>query len=349
MKLDVTFAENAATFAADFAESNESLTADFGELHVVSGGGTDGKDGAGGSGGDCAAIIDVVALPETDIREDVFYRMVTAEFHWGGEQWGPADCIAVDTLPEIGEPVTDADMTRLTFYYAVDTEESSAYVTDELGAAYGIPAGWYPSEMIITTIGMDYGGIVSDITEIIDTNMVYLLVENSVKYRNSEKWASVQGLGRQGTGASSVIFNSSLNEANGKSGFSIGYNTKANGEASSAEGLGTVAVGSAQHVEGSYNIIDEVEDPYDRQGKYVHIVGNGKNENHRSNIYTLDWSGTAWFSGSVYVGPIGASNRNEHSQKLVANGDSEIILTSPSGTRYRLTVADDGTLTTAAV
>lgn len=34
---------------------------------------------------------------------------------------------------------------------------------------------------------------------------------------------------------------------------------------------------------------------------------------------------------------------------LCANGDSEIILTSPSGTRYRLTVADDGTLTTAAM
>ena len=41
------------------------------------------------------------------------------------------------------------------------------------------------------------------------------------------------------------------------------------------------------------------------KGKYAHIVGNGKKSNGvvtRSNAYTLDWDGNAWFAGDVYVG-----------------------------------------------
>jgi hypothetical protein len=34
-------------------------------------------------------------------------------------------------------------------------------------------------------------------------------------------------------------------------------------------------------------------------GEYAHIVGNGDSENNRSNAHTLDWSGNAWFAGSV--------------------------------------------------
>ena len=135
--------------------------------------------------------------------------------------------------------------------------------------------------------------------------------------------------------------------ADGASSHAEGRSTITKGRYSHAEGYSTIANGDAQHVEGELNIEDEAN--YESRGAYVHVVGNGTDDAGRSNAHTLDWDGNAWFSGSVYVGSTSGVNRDEGSMKLVANGDSEIILTSPSGTRYRLTVADDGTLTTATV
>lgn len=72
-----------------------------------------------------------------------------------------------------------------------------------------------------------------------------------------------------------------------------GVYAKAYGFASHAEGYGTVAQGNYQHVQGIYNIENRTD--------YVHIVGNGTEEAH-SNAHTLDWSGNAWFAGSVKIG-----------------------------------------------
>ena len=33
--------------------------------------------------------------------------------------------------------------------------------------------------------------------------------------------------------------------------------------------------------------------------QYAHIVGNGDDEDNRSNAHTLDWNGNAWFAGDV--------------------------------------------------
>ena len=72
-----------------------------------------------------------------------------------------------------------------------------------------------------------------------------------------------------------------------------GTSTMAFGDHSHAEGFNTMAIGNRQHVQGSYNIPDP---------GYAHIVGNGPDDSTRSNAYTLDWSGNAWFAGNVYVG-----------------------------------------------
>lgn len=76
-----------------------------------------------------------------------------------------------------------------------------------------------------------------------------------------------------------------------------GSGSKANGENSHAEGLYTIASGEEQHVYGRANVEDT-------EGKYAHIVGNGywdttAREYYRSNAHTLDWSGNAWFAGTV--------------------------------------------------
>lgn len=39
--------------------------------------------------------------------------------------------------------------------------------------------------------------------------------------------------------------------------------------------------------------------------KYAHIVGNGSSAAKRSNAHTLDWSGTAWFAGTIKLGGTG--------------------------------------------
>ena len=86
-----------------------------------------------------------------------------------------------------------------------------------------------------------------------------------------------------------------------------GYNTTASGQISHAEGRGTVAQGKNQHVQGIYNIEDTTS---------AHIVGNGGDNYSRSNAYTLDWSGNAWFAGDVYTGSTSGTNKDDGSKKL---------------------------------
>lgn len=96
-----------------------------------------------------------------------------------------------------------------------------------------------------------------------------------------------------------------------------GKETVADGEASHTEGVGTRARGKCQHVQGRYNIEDEEDWEYDWEGdhyRYAHIVGNGRNDMERSNAYTLDWKGNAWFAGRAYVG----EENGEHKRKQLA-------------------------------
>lgn len=110
-------------------------------------------------------------------------------------------------------------------------------------------------------------------------------------------------------------------QTTGRAAHAEGYNTSADGYYSHAEGLGTKALGAVQHVEGKYNIEDT-------QSKYTHIIGNG-NENNRSNAYTLDWNGNAWYAGSIE--------------------GTALILKSPNGTRFKITVSDSGQLNASAL
>ena len=142
----------------------------------------------------------------------------------------------------------------------------------------------------------------------------------------------------------------------------------AGGSYSHSEGQGSVAFGNFQHVQGKYNIVDF-------SNKYSHIVGNGSSHSARSNAHTLDWNGNAWFAGDVYVK--GANQDDTAAIKLATLNDlpqgvpvcttadngkvlkvidgipiwTEFLptLTSPNGTKYQLTVSDDGTLSTVVV
>lgn len=93
------------------------------------------------------------------------------------------------------------------------------------------------------------------------------------------------------------------------------------GDCSHIEGEGTFAMGTNQHVQGRHNIIDTNE-------TYAHIVGNGTVE-EKSNAHTLDWSGNAWYAGSVEA--------------------TSLILKSPGGKRFSITVDDSGTLSATEI
>lgn len=78
----------------------------------------------------------------------------------------------------------------------------------------------------------------------------------------------------------------------------IGYDSHAegtctisSGESSHAEGYYTIAYSNFQHVQGKYNIKDT-------EGKYAFIIGNGTDDNNRSNMIAIDWNGLIYLNNS---------------------------------------------------
>ena len=135
-----------------------------------------------------------------------------------------------------------------------------------------------------------------------------------------------------GTGTASEIFNydasgnSGTNRAQGEYSHAEGYHTSA-GHRAHAEGDNSYATGYISHAEGYYTVASQegahAEGKYvyassayqhaqgkyninDNTGTYAHIVGNGTSNNDRSNAHTLDWSGNAWYAGSVSAGTTAA-------------------------------------------
>ena len=112
-----------------------------------------------------------------------------------------------------------------------------------------------------------------------------LVLQNSI---------SIGRIGNIGYGSSAIGYSV---EASGSSSHAEGNSTTASGNTSHAEGSNTIAASMYQHVQGKNNIED-------KEGKYAHIVGNGKDLNTRANAHTLDWKGNAWYAGDVQANNI---------------------------------------------
>lgn len=121
-----------------------------------------------------------------------------------------------------------------------------------------------------------------------------------------------------------IIITADGANAEGTGCIAAGYRCVAVGNGTAAFGYSSSARGNGQTAIGKYNSTDTEE-------KYAFIVGNGIGNvpESRSNAHTLDWSGNGWFAGTVE--------------------GTALILSSPSGKRFKITVADDGTLTTTEV
>ena len=112
--------------------------------------------------------------------------------------------------------------------------------------------------------------------------------------------------------------------ASGEASHAEGVDTTASGYASHAEGYGTKASSHYQHVHGKYNIEDT-------SNTYAEIVGNGA-ELENSNAHTLDWSGNAWYAGTV-------------------EGKALILPSSTANStkKFKITVDDSGALTATEI
>ena len=100
--------------------------------------------------------------------------------------------------------------------------------------------------------------------------------------------------------------------ASGNFSHAEGYGTTASGNNSHAEGRSTIAKGTNSHAQGKYNI-------QDNNDTYAHIVGNGTADNARSNAHTLDWSGNAWFAGTVTDGTGNVLSNKQDALPTVVN------------------------------
>ena len=113
--------------------------------------------------------------------------------------------------------------------------------------------------------------------------------------------------------------------ASGLSSHAEGRYTTAFGTYSHAEGEETKASSINQHVQGKYNVEDSSD-------TYAHIVGNGTSDTARSNAHTLDWSGNAWYAGTVEGKALILPSSTKNSTK-----------------KFRITVDDSGALTATEV
>ena len=129
--------------------------------------------------------------------------------------------------------------------------------------------------------------------------------------------------------SNTAIINAWKNEkftlAKGSQSHAEGENVLALGDNSHAEGVATFANGDSSHVQGKFNIADD-------GNLYAHIVGNGTSDASRSNAHTLDWSGNAWFAGTVEGKALILSSSTENSSK-----------------KFKITVDDSGAITATEV
>lgn len=234
----------------------------------------------GNSSGSSQAIIEVNVLPTENIREDVFYRLKVDNAYLvrDGEIIADFVCHSVDTLPDVGEPVT-TDMSDIYMYYERSTDSIQGYINDVLSSAVSIPSGWYDIAMLATFFNLVYGGVITDsLDSTNNSSAIYILIVPSIYYNKQGDWSRLNMTNNttasgytshaegDGTTASGFISHAEgqgtealgdishaegwSTEASGDYSHAEGYDTTANGDYSHAEGIDTTASGVISHAEG---------------------------------------------------------------------------------------------------
>ena len=155
-------------------------------------------------------------------------------------------------------------------------------------------------------------------------------IDDIIAAHNESPFSLAMGIGSHVEGGDNLALGGAshaegaMTIADGDQSHTEGLHTRASTFCSHAEGQGTKASSEYQHVQGKYNIEDS-------SNTYAHIVGNGDGS-FRSNAHTLDWSGNAWYAGTVEGKALILPSSTENSTK-----------------KFKITVNDSGTLTATEV
>lgn len=134
------------------------------------------KYSIGGGGG----IIDVAELPTENIDEKSIYRVTFATVYYGSTKQ-KTKVYVVNGLPEIGEDLsTDLQTVTVTYYNIADGVEYG-YISDAVASAAQMASGWYPMATLYPALGVQYGGVVSSISEL-TAKAMNLLLEYKLYY-----------------------------------------------------------------------------------------------------------------------------------------------------------------------
>ena len=200
-------------------------------------------------------IIDVVELPTENIREDCFYRLLSGSFAHKQVVHSRWTCYCVEDLPETGEPAFSGDLSDsssvvVTAYYKVTDGSVSAYVPAQLGPMFGVPEGWYPVATLMSAVGYEFAGVITNILDDPNDRKFRILLEYVTYDHKNGNWTSHKKIGWPGTGAGAEIFNHPGNVASGFCAHVEGSESTASGSNSHAEGEETTASGAWSHAEG---------------------------------------------------------------------------------------------------
>ena len=195
-------------------------------------------------------IIDVLALPESNIQESALYRLLTGALVVNQVAQNGYTCYCVEELPEVGEPATNADNTQGTVYYNVQDGSLNGYVDSTLAAAMSIAEGWYPAETLLQALGYEYNGVITDVMDDPRDDKFRLLLEYVLYSYKGGEWNELKIIGKKGEGNISEVFNHPSNKASGEASHAEGYLSNAEGYASHAEGYASHAEGAYSHAEG---------------------------------------------------------------------------------------------------
>lgn len=127
-----------------------------------------------------------------------------------------------------------------------------------------------------------------------------------------------------------------------------GWNTTASGDISHAEGASTRATGYYSHAEGyytrassRYQHVQGKHNIEDSSGKYAFIIGNGTDNDNRSNAFAVDWEGKIYINNSNKGADVSAHDNAlaeliDSGQKNLASVNSGTFTapTTPDGARF---------------
>ena len=233
-------------------------------------------------GGDMGNIIDVIALPTSDIDTKATYRVLNDTFVLDKMLRNDSTCHIVewDSVPtEPGESVLriiDGVFSYVGYYnvknntvygyFGNDTIEfllawvensSLNFLVKMTLKAYlqSMTAGWKTMQEIVSAVGtalsMSWGGVITSIEDADNVNKLYLYLSSRMFFYQNGVWVGMNaGVCMPGTGIGAVVFNHPDNTAPGMAARAGGRGTNALGDNSSTGGFGTFARGLNANADG---------------------------------------------------------------------------------------------------